>query len=216
MPGLSHFLPPYKRRGILFVLSGPSGVGKDALLTEAGRRESHDGNRVERAVTATTRQPRPGEVAGVDYLFWTEAEFREKIMAGAMLEWAEVYGNLYGTPRQGIDSALGEGRSVVLKIDVQGAASVRRAMPEAVLVFLAPPSLEELEHRLRNRLTDSEEAIDRRLSTALHEMQALPDYDYVVVNDDLHTAADELRAVFLAEQRRVSEIQDLTAHPRLA
>jgi guanylate kinase len=96
-----------------------------------------------------------------------------------------------------------------LKIDVQGAASVRRAMPGAVLVFLAPPSLEELENRLRGRLTDSAEAIDRRLSTALHEMQNLPDYDYVVVNDDLATAADELRAIFLSEQRRVKTIQDL-------
>lgn len=183
---------------------------------EAARRETHDGNRVERAVTATTRDPRAGEVAGVDYLFWSEAAFREQIMAGAMLEWAEVYGNLYGTPRQGIEQALCAGRSVVLKIDVQGAASVRRAMPEAVLVFLAPPSLDELEHRLRGRLTDSAEAIDRRLSTALHEMQMLPEYDYVVVNDHLTTAADELRAIFLAEQRRVSAIQDLKTLPRLA
>jgi guanylate kinase len=202
-------LPPYSRRGVLFVLSGPSGVGKDALLAEAGRCESFDYNRVGRAVTATTRAPRAGEVPGVDYLFWTEAQFREKIMADAMLEWAEVYGNLYGTPRAGIEQALDGGTSVVLKIDVQGAASVRRAMPGAVLVFLAPPSLEELENRLRGRLTDSAEAIDRRLSTALHEMQNLPDYDYVVVNDDLATAADELRAIFLSEQRRVKTIQDL-------
>lgn len=209
MSGLSHFLPPYQRRGVLFVLSGPSGVGKDALLVEAGQREKHDVNRVERAVTATTRDPRAGEVPGADYLFWSEAEFRDRIMQGEMLEWAEVYGNLYGTPRQGIEAALCRGTSVVLKIDVQGAASVRRAMPEAVLVFLAPPSLAELESRLRNRLTDSAEAIDRRLSTALHEMQMLPEYDYVVVNDDLATAADELRAVFTAEQRRVGTIQYL-------
>jgi guanylate kinase len=188
-------------------------VGKDALLVEAGRRETCDQNRVERAITATTRDPRAGETPGADYLFWTEAEFREKIMADDMLEWAEVYGNLYGTPRAGIEQALAQGRSLVLKIDVQGATSVRRAMPEAVLVFLAPPSLHELESRLRNRLTDSAEAIDRRLSTALHEMQMLPEYDFVVVNDDLPTAADELRAIFLAEQRRVRTIQDVKARP---
>ena len=209
MPGTSHFLPPYQRRGVLFVLSGPSGVGKDALLAEVGRRETNGYNGVDRAITATTRAPRPNEIPGEDYLFWTEAGFREHIMADQMLEWAEVYGNLYGTPRAGVDSALSAGRSVVLKIDVQGAASVRRAVPGAVLLFLAPPSLQELEARLRNRLTDSSEAIDRRLSTALHEMQALPDYDYVVVNDDLATAADEVRAIFLAEQRRVKNLREM-------
>lgn len=209
MSGTPHFLPPYQRRGVLFVLSGPSGVGKDALLTEVGRGETGREGGVERAITATSRAPRPGEVPGVDYLFWNEAEFRQNIMADQMLEWAEVYGNLYGTPRAGVDAALGAGRSVVLKIDVQGAASVRRAVPDAVLVFLAPPSLHELESRLRNRLTDSEEAIDRRLATALHEMQALPDYDYVVVNDDLATAAGEVRSIFLAEQRRVKNLREV-------
>lgn len=209
MSGTMYYLPPYRRQGVLFVLSGPSGVGKDAVLAEVGRRETNGDYTVERAVTATSRPPRPGETPGVDYLFWSEAEFRESIMQGRMLEWAEVYGNLYGTPRSGVDDALARGRSVVLKIDVQGATSVRRANPDAVLVFLVPPSLDELEHRLRSRLTDSDEAIDRRLSTALHEMQTLPDYDYVVVNDDLITAADEVRAIFLAEQRRVRDIQGI-------
>lgn len=209
MPELSHFLPPYERRGVLFVLSGPSGVGKDALLMEVCRADDNWPDPVERAITATSRAPRPTETPGVDYLFWSEADFRAAILAGRLLEWAEVYGNLYGTPRAGVDAALSAGRSVVLKIDVQGAASVRRAVPDAVLVFLAPPSLPELERRLRHRLTDSEEAIDRRLSTALHEMQALPDYEYVVVNDDLTAAAAEVRAIFLAEQRRVTNLRRL-------
>jgi guanylate kinase len=123
-----------------------------------------------------------------------------------MLEWAEVYGNLYGTPRKPVEGALAEGRSVILKIDVQGAASVRRRMEDPVLIFLAPPSLQELETRLRNRMTDSEDAILRRLATALHEMNELPLYDYVVVNDDLVTAADEVHAIFVAECRRVRNI----------
>ncbi|HEY3269546.1 MAG TPA: guanylate kinase [Armatimonadota bacterium] len=213
MPDTPHYLPPYARRGVLFVLSGPSGVGKDALLLEATSREKNPENRVRRAITATTRPPRPAEVDGEDYHFWTQAQFRQHVLDGQMLEWAEVYGNLYGTPLAFVEESLAAGRSVVLKIDVQGAASVRRAMPDAVHIFLAPPSLAELESRLRNRLTDSDEAIDRRLSTALHEMQTLPDYDYVVVNDDLGAAADEVRSIFLAEQRRVRNINGFRPKP---
>lgn len=201
----NRFLPPYARRGVLFVLSGPSGVGKDAVLTALQARHPN----FERAITATTRAPRPQETHGIDYLFWNASEFRDHILADDMLEWAEVYSHMYGTPRAGVDAALAEGRSVVLKIDVQGATSVRRAMPDAVLVFLAPPSLEELEHRLRSRLTDSEEAIARRLSTALHEMQELPLYDYVVVNDDLDTAVEELKAVLIAETHRIKNITNM-------
>lgn len=198
----TRFLPPYTKRGVLFVLSGPSGVGKDAVLTCLQARYPE----FERAITATTRAPRVNEEHGRDYLFWTETEFRDHILADDMLEWAEVYSNMYGTPRAGVERALAAGRSVVLKIDVQGANSVRRAMPDAVLIFLVPPSLAELESRLRNRLTDSEEAISRRLSTALHEMQELPFYDYVLVNDDLETAVDELKAVLMAEGHRVKNI----------
>jgi guanylate kinase len=203
----SHFLPPYTRRGVPFVLSGPSGVGKDALLNAVIHIATLPYTEVHRTITATTREPREGETDGVDYYFWTHAQFRERIMGDEMLEWAEVYGNLYGTPRAFVNDALEHGRSVVMKIDVQGAASVRRALPDAVLIFLAPPSMAELEARLRGRLTDSQEAIDRRLATALHEMQALPEYDYVVVNADLATAAAEISAIFLAEQRRVHNLR---------
>lgn len=177
------------------------------MLSEVRRIAAGSPAYVQRAITATTREPREGETNGLDYYFWTHAAFREHILNGDLIEWAEVYGNLYGTPSATVDEALADGRSVVMKIDVQGAASVRRAMPEAVLIFLAPPNMAELESRLRGRLTDSQEAIDRRLATALHEMQALPDYDYVVVNDDLSAAAAEVNAIFLAEQRRVRNLR---------
>ena len=203
----SHFLPPYSRRGVPFVLSGPSGVGKDAVLAAVSRLPVSPGTEVRRTVTATTRPPRVGETDGVDYFFWTHAQFRQHILDDDLLEWAEVYGNLYGTPRVSAEEALAAGRSVVMKIDVQGAASVRRALPDAVLVFIVPPSMAELETRLRGRLTDSQEAIDRRLATALHEMQTLPDYDYVVINDTLEVAAAEVRAIFQAEQMRVSNLR---------
>jgi guanylate kinase len=182
-------------------------VGKDAVLSEVQRLTAGSPASVQRAITATTRAPREGEKDGVDYFFWTHALFREHISNGNLLEWAEVYGNLYGTPRAAVEAALSDGRSVVMKIDVQGAASVRRALPDAVLVFLAPPGMEELEARLRGRLTDSQDAIDRRLATALHEMEALPDYDYAVVNDNLGVAAAEVCAIFLSEQRRVRNLR---------
>lgn len=204
---VSHYLPPYSRRGVPFVLSGPSGVGKDAVLAAVHQMPAAPGTEVGRTITATTRSPRAGETDGVDYHFWTHGQFRRHILDDDMLEWAEVYGNLYGTPRASVDEALAAGRSVVMKIDVQGAASVRRALPDAVLVFLVPPSMAELEARLRGRLTDPQDAIDRRLATALHEMQTLPDYDYVVVNDTLEAAAAEVRAIFQAEQMRVRNLR---------
>jgi guanylate kinase len=177
------------------------------VLEAVARLDTPPGTKVHRAVTATTRPPRPGEIDGVDYHFWTHAQFRQHIFDDEMLEWAEVYGNLYGIPRAFVEVELTEGRSVVMKIDVQGAASVRRALPDAVLIFLVPPSMPELQARLNGRLTDSQDAIDRRLATALHEMQALPDYDYVVINDSLDEAAAEVRAIFQAEQMRVRNLR---------
>lgn len=199
----SRRLPPYRRRGVLFVLSGPSGVGKDAVLTRV-RQEACG---VVRITTATTRPAREGEKPGTDYHFWTENEFRDRVLAGDLLEWAEVYGNLYGTPRAAVERAIEEGNSVILKIDVQGAASVRRAAPGSVHIFLAPPSLEELERRLRERRTDSEEAVARRLSTALHEMEQLPDFDYVVVNDELEKAVHQVCSIIEAEGLRTDHIE---------
>ncbi|HET7617371.1 MAG TPA: guanylate kinase, partial [Vicinamibacterales bacterium] len=170
-----------RRRGLLFVVSAPSGTGKTTV--------------VERLVQVvpdlalsrsyTSRPARPGERDGVDYNFITRARFEEMAAAGEFLEWADVFGNLYGTCRADVERALGSGQDLVLVIDVQGARSVRAVGLETVGVFVLPPSFEILEQRLRGRSKDSEEAIRRRLQTAREEVPAFTEYDYVVVNDRL-------------------------------
>lgn len=145
-------------------------------------------------VSATTREPRPGEVDGVAYHFLSEAEFDRRVQAGLFLEWANVHGHRYGTLKSEADRLIAEGHSVILEIDVQGALNVRRIMPEAVLVFIAPPSMEVLEQRLRDRGTEDEASIELRLANARREMALEGDYDAVVINDDLQEAARELEA----------------------
>lgn len=182
------------------MLSGPSGVGKNTLLNAVLPKV--EGLRY--SVSATTRPPRPGEVHGRDYFFLTDEEFDRMIERGELLEWAEFVGRRYGTPRRYIEECLEQGETVILDIDIQGAAQIRAAMPEAVLVFLLPPSLEELRRRIYGRAKDSEAAILERLSWAKHELAAVTDYDYVIVNDDLERACEQLRAIILAERCRVS------------
>ena len=169
-----------QRGGRLFVLSGPSGVGKDAVLS----RMRELGRDFHFPVTATTRAIRPGERDGVDYIFTSREEFRRLIAEDGLLEWAEVYGNLYGVPRTQVTDALESGRNVMLKIDVQGAATIRRVYPESVLVFLAPPNMESLDSRLRKRGTEQDEALRIKLETAREEMNAATWFDYRVVNHD--------------------------------
>jgi len=191
--------PPAPPRGRLVVVSGPSGVGKDTVLTHLHRVMPD----VLRCVTATTRRPRPGEVPGRDYLFLSVAEFRDLVEADAFLEYANVHENLYGTPRAWVEARRDEGQDVLLKIDVQGGLTVRAQVHDAVLVFLRPPTVAELERRLRARLTETEEEIVRRLLNARSELQQMPLYDYAVINDEVHRAADLLRAIILAERCRV-------------
>ncbi|HZO91890.1 MAG TPA: guanylate kinase [Chthonomonadaceae bacterium] len=187
------------RRGLLFVVSGPSGVGKDTLLDRLLERVSG----VVRSVSATTRTPRPGEIHGVDYFFLTRSEFETGIAQDLFLEYAPYGENLYGTPRQEVARLLERGLDVILKIEVKGALLVRRLAPEAILIFIQPPSLQELERRLRARGTDSEDRIAARLDIARTELVCIPQYDYLVTNDDLEAAVDALRSIILAERCRI-------------
>jgi guanylate kinase len=174
--------------GRLFVITGPSGVGKGTLI----RRLLEQVPDLELSVSATTRPPRPGEQDGVHYHFLSEEEFERLARAGELLEHAKYAEHSYGTPRAEVEPRLRAGRSVVLEIEVQGARQVREAMPEAVQVFIAPPSPGALRERLEGRATDRPEQIDRRLSAAEQELAAREEFGHVVVNDDLERATDEL------------------------
>jgi len=189
------------KAGLLIVLSGPSGVGKDAVLT-AFKEHSPD---VRRCVTITSRVPRECEVDGEDYHFVSVEEFHRLIGQGEFLEYAEVHGNLYGTPRGWVTQNLASGRDIILKIDVQGGLNVKCEMPECVMVFLVPPSLEELEGRLRSRLTETEEDLKKRLRNARLELAQLPNYEYVIENDVVDQAAQALKAVIIAEHCRIKQ-----------
>ncbi len=174
--------------GRLTVITGPSGVGKGTLV--ALLRERHP--LIWLSVSATTRQPRAGEVDGEHYFFLERPAFERQVAAGGFLEWAEFAGHLYGTPRPPVEAQLAEGRPVLLEIELEGARQVRRNFPSAGQLFLAPPGFEELERRIRGRGTDSEEAIARRLERARVELAATEEFDAVVVNSDLETALGDL------------------------
>lgn len=185
--------------GMLIVLSGPSGVGKDTLL----QRLEEVCPKIERCVTYTTRAPRPGEVPGVDYNFVTIEEFKRMIEAGDFLEHAQVHLDLYGTPLRSVIEIREDGNDAILKIDVQGALTVKQKVPDAIMIFVAPPSVKELERRLRARYTDSEGAMIKRLNDARKEIEQIPMYDYLVINDEVESAVDKLRCIVMAERSRV-------------
>jgi guanylate kinase len=186
------------RRGLLFVVSAPSGTGKTTVVERLVQKVP--GLALSRSYTS--RGQRVGERDGVDYNFITRAQFEARIADGAFLEWADVFGNLYGTGADDVERELSAGRDLVLVIDVQGARQVRRQRPGIIGVFVLPPSFEVLERRLRGRSKDSEEAMRRRLATARGEIAAVDEYDYVVVNDELETCVDRLCAIVLAERTR--------------
>jgi guanylate kinase len=166
------------------VLTGPSGVGKGTLV--ARLRERHP--ELWLSVSATTRAPRTGERDGIHYFFHSKERFHELVQSGGLLEWAEFAGNCYGTPRQPVRERVAKGIPVLLEIELEGARQVRNSLPEAMQIFLAPPSIEELENRIRGRGTEAEEAIQRRLKRAKEELAAQTEFDAVIVNDDLETA----------------------------
>jgi guanylate kinase len=177
--------------GKLIVITGPSGVGKGTLL--AGLRHRHPD--LFFSISATTRSPRPGEIEGQSYYFVSRDKFQAMVAAGELLEWAEFAGNFYGTPRQAILDKIQQGQLVILEIELQGARQVRQTYPEALQIFILPPSFSELEQRLRSRAQDSDTAITRRLETAKVEIAAAKEFDLQIINGDLEAALLELEKV---------------------
>lgn len=188
-----------KGRGRLFVVSAPSGTGKTTVVERLAQRVPD----LALSRSYTSRRARPGETDGVDYNFITRARFEEMIAAEEFLEWADVFGNFYGTCATDVEQHIAGGRDIVLVIDVQGARQVRQRYRHTVGVFVLPPSFEVLEQRLRGRSKDPEEAMQRRLQTARDEVAAFTEYDYVVVNDELEACVDRLRAIVLAERAKL-------------
>lgn len=187
-----------RRLGLCLVISAPSGAGKSTLVERLRAEFPHFAY----SISCTTRAPRGQEQDGVDYHFLTREEFIARRDTGYFAEWAEVHGNLYGTPKAPVEEHLAGGRDVLFDIDVQGALQVKEVFPQGLFVFIQPPSRQELERRLRGRGTDSDEAIAKRLGNALGELRQSGKFDYLIVNDDLDTAADELRAIYVAGRTR--------------
>ncbi len=187
--------------GKLFVISGPSGVGKGSIVEKL----LAAGKKIYFSVSATTRPRRSYETDGREYWFVSREEFLDRIESGRMLEWAEYNGNYYGTPAGPVDEKLREGYDVLLDVETHGMYSVKRLRPEAVTIFVYPPTFAELERRLRGRKTETEETIRGRLETGRRECVHAPDYDYIIINDDLDTAAAEAAAIMTAEKCRTAE-----------
>lgn len=192
------------RRGILFVMTGASGVGKDTIRQAA----LPELDNIFYSISATTRVQRPGEVHGRQYYFFDRAHFEGLIEEGGLLEYAEYVGDYYGTPRGAVEEALEGGHDVLLEVELAGARQVKEAMPEAVMVFIAPPTLRELERRLRGRGTDDEARIQKRLARARTEIRAVREFDYVVVNDLLTDAVRTFQSIIRAERARARLVSD--------
>lgn len=190
-------------KGVLVIISAPSGTGKSTICRKLLQRRKD----LRYSTSCTTRPPRPGEKHAKHYFFLGKDDFKRKIQRNEFLEWAVVHENYYGTPRSYIEAALKAGTSVLLAIDIQGAAAIRRKMPESILIFLTPPTMESLRERLTAR-KDASESVAKRLASSRAEMAAAKNYDYLVVNDDLETAVSEISSILTAESLKVSR-QDL-------
>jgi guanylate kinase len=189
--------------GLLIILSGPSGSGKDTILTELTKREAD----IRVSISLTTRKPRDWEIDGKNYYFVDEGYFRRKLESEQILEYAQYGTNFYGTPKAPVDHWLSEGKTVILKIEVQGAEKIRAIYPEAVSIFLMPPSMKMLEERLRRRETEDEDEINRRLSIAVSEIKRSVEYDYYVINDIVGYAVSDICAIIQAEKQRTSRMK---------
>ena len=194
-----------KQRGQLIVLSGPSGTGKSTVIAELFRQREN----IHFSVSYTTRAPRAGEQDGVNYNFVTRQEFERMIADNELLEYAEYVNNYYGTSLKVIHDKLDAGIDVLLDIEVQGAAKVRQRCPDALFIFIAPPSFEELSRRLHNRNTDTEEVIAGRLEKAKVELKEVPNYDYLVINDEVSNAVREIEAILTAAECRVDNRKNI-------
>lgn len=193
------------RRGIIFILSAPSGAGKTTISRAALK--AIDG--LDLSVSLTTRAPRENEAEGIDYQFVNEEEFNQRVASGELAEWARVFDACYGTPRLPLENAIASGRDILLDIDIHGARQIRRSYPhDAVAIFVIPPSFRELEERLRHRGTESEAEIESRLRRAREEAATYPEYDYLVVNYDIGESLSRLEAVVTAERLKVGRLRE--------
>lgn len=194
-------------KGILFVVSAPAGCGKDSILEKALSKDIN----LTYSVSATTRAMRAGETEGISYYFKSREEFEKMIDGGELLEHTEYCGNYYGTPKQTVEEILADGRNVVLKIEIEGAGNVKKMLPEAVLIFVLPPSMQELSRRLHKRGTEDEETIEKRLKQAEKEIACAYNYDYVIVNGDLDAAVNDFVSIVKAESFKTERNRELIA-----
>ncbi|MGL5381351.1 guanylate kinase [Clostridium sp.] len=194
------------KRGVLIVISGPSGAGKGTICKELLEKNDN----LFLSVSATTRNPRVGEVHGVNYYFITKETFMQKIDEEDFLEYAEVYGNCYGTPKSNVENMLEEGKDVILEIDIQGALKVKENFSEGVFIFILPPSMEELKQRIIKRGSETEESLMRRFKSAYQEINYVSKYNYAVVNDTLDVAVSKVEGIIAAEKCRVDRMKDHT------
>lgn len=191
-----------ENKGILVVVSAPSGCGKDTVLGELAERRIG----ISRSVSMTTRAMRQGEVDGVDYYFTSVEDFKNKITEGFFIEYVNFGANFYGTPKAAVDKMLENGECVVLKIEVEGAGNIRRLYPDAVSIFIAPPSFEELKSRLKNRGTETEAEYNKRVEIAKEELKRAREYDYIVINDEIKKCADDISDILNAEAHRCAQM----------
>jgi guanylate kinase len=192
------------KKGLLFIISGPAGSGKGTIVSRVRELAQFDFS-----VSATTRAPRPGEEHGVHYYFIDKTEFEGKIEAGEMLEYAQYVGNYYGTPKKPVEDALAAGRNIVLDIEVKGALQVKEKMPEAVMIYILPPDYETLLSRIRGRGTETEEVIQKRMNEARNEIRTFPKYDYVVINDTVEKAAQDVLSILRTENMKTFRNLDI-------
>ena len=192
------------RKGLLLVVSGPSGAGKGTICKALLNKN----DQIKLSVSATTRKPRNGEVHGVNYFFIVKEEFTKMIENGEFLEYAQIYDNFYGTPKAAIIECLEKGQDVILEIEMQGARQIKEVYPEGVFIFVLPPSLEELKSRIVGRGTETQEEIEKRFSCAFEEINQIVNYDYFIVNEDIEKSVSDVEAIICAEKNKVTRYKN--------